>query len=94
MKRTIILLTISLFTAGIAFAADDAISLPAKNGNVSFPHKKHQEVKLEKGCKACHDQDSGGKIAGLGKDWAHKTCKGCHEDMKKGPTKCGECHKK
>jgi hypothetical protein len=25
---------------------------------------------------------------------AHNICKGCHEEKKAGPTKCGECHKK
>ena len=81
-------------TASFSFAASDVISLPAKNGNVAFPHAKHLAIKLEKGCTSCHESDKGGKIAGLGKDWAHKTCKGCHEEMKKGPVKCGECHKK
>jgi hypothetical protein len=93
MKLILAAAALSLAFGGAALA-DDVISLPAKNGNVPFPHKKHQEVKLEKGCTACHETDKGGKIAGLGKDWAHKTCKGCHEEMKKGPVKCGECHKK
>ena len=94
MKRIIAAVALTLFTAGIACATSDVITLPAKNGDVAFPHKKHTEVKQEKGCKACHDSEAGGKIAGLGKDWAHKTCKGCHEEMKKGPAKCGDCHKK
>lgn len=92
MKRMIAAFALTMFSAGFACAAD-TIVLPAKNGNVTFPHKKHQEIK-EKGCTSCHESDKGGKIVGLGKDWAHKTCKGCHEEMKKGPTKCGECHKK
>jgi predicted CXXCH cytochrome family protein len=94
MKRIISAVALTLFTAGTTFAVSDVISLPAKNGNVAFPHSKHMEVKQSKGCKACHDKETGGKIAGLGKDWAHKTCKGCHEEMKKGPVKCGDCHKK
>ncbi len=76
--------------AGAAFAAD-VIELPASFGTVSFPHKMHQE-KL-KDCKKCHE-GAPGKIAGFGKDWAHKNCKGCHTEMKMGPTKCKECHKK
>ena len=67
------------------------MDLPAKNGNVSFNHKKHQDA--IKDCKACHATEKGGKIEGFGKDFAHKTCKGCHETKKAGPTKCGECHK-
>ena len=76
--------------AGAAFASD-VIDLPASMGKVSFPHKKHQE--MLKDCKKCHEKGPG-KIAELGKDWAHKTCKGCHTELKKGPTGCKDCHKK
>ena len=94
MKRIIAALALTMFSAGLAGAAGDAVVvLPAKNGNVTFPHKKHQDMK-EMACTTCHESDKGGKIAALGKDWAHKTCKGCHEDKKMGPTKCAECHKK
>lgn len=94
MKKIIAAIALSLFCAGLAPAADDAVVvLPAKNGNVTFPHKKHKDMK-EITCTACHETAKGGKIADLGKDWAHKTCKGCHTDKKKGPTKCNECHKK
>jgi len=101
MKKTIFALTILTTVAGIAYAADTAefpskkgrttIQFPAKNGMVSFSHKEHQEIL--KGCNKCHVKPKG-KIDELGKDWAHKTCKGCHAEMKKGPVKCGECHKK
>ena len=94
MKKVMSAVLLTLFAASVSFASSDMINLPAKNGNVSFPHKEHQSVKLTKGCTVCHETDKGGKIAGIGKDWAHKTCKGCHEEMKKGPVKCGECHKK
>ena len=90
MKRIISAVALTLFAASMAFAAD-TITLPAKNGNVTFPHKQHQETL--KDCKKCHEK-APGKIDGFGKDIAHKTCKGCHEELKKGPTKCGECHKK
>jgi cytochrome c553 len=90
MKRSIIVLIALATFAGTAFAAD-SIELPATNGKVTFTHKKHQE--LLKDCKKCHEKGPG-KIEGFGKDWAHKTCKGCHTEMKKGPVKCGECHKK
>ena len=90
MKRIISAAVLTIFSASMALAAE-TITLPAKNGNVTFPHKKHQE--LLKDCKACHEKGPG-KIEGFNKDWAHKTCKGCHETKKAGPTKCGECHKK
>lgn len=93
MKSIIAAVALTLFCAGFAVADDAVVVLPAKNGNVSFPHKKHQEMK-EMTCTKCHETDKGGKIAALGKDWAHKTCKGCHTEMKAGPTKCGDCHVK
>lgn len=83
---------LSLFSAGLALGADNTVvTLPAKNGNVTFPHKKHQDMMA---CTTCHENEKGGKIPSLGKDWAHKTCKGCHADKNKGPTKCSECHVK
>jgi predicted CXXCH cytochrome family protein len=93
MKNVTLSILIVLFSVGTALCGD-TVNFTAKNGNVSFPHKKHMAVKQEKGCTACHETAKGGKIAKMGKEWAHKTCKGCHETMKKGPTKCGDCHKK
>ncbi len=90
MKRTIIVMLSLAALAATAFAAD-TIELPASIGKVTFPHKMHQE--MLKDCKKCHEKGPG-KIADLGKDWAHKTCKGCHTDMKKGPVGCKDCHKK
>lgn len=90
MKKFIAAAALVMFAAGTSMAAD-TITLPAKNGNVSFDHKKHQESL--KDCKICHEK-APGKIEGFNKDAAHKLCKGCHEEKKAGPTKCGECHKK
>ncbi len=92
MKKLIAAAALTIFSAGLALAAGpETISLPAKMGNVSFNHKKHQD--MLKDCKICHEKGPG-KIEGFGKDMTHKTCKGCHEEKKQGPTKCGECHKK
>ncbi|MGA2150873.1 MAG: cytochrome c7 [Geobacteraceae bacterium] len=91
MKKIIAAVMLTLFCAVTAMAAD-VITLPAKNGDVTFPHKKHQDAL--KDCKVCHEKEPAGKIEGFGKDWAHKTCKGCHAEKNIGPTKCGECHKK
>lgn len=90
MKKIIAAVALTIFAAGAALAAD-TITLPAKNGNVTFNHKMHQDTL--KDCKICHEKGPG-KIEGFGKELAHKTCKGCHEEKKAGPTKCGECHKK
>lgn len=89
MKRIISLLIITLVWTTVCLAADSLL-LPAKNGNVAFNHKRHTELLKE--CKNCHEK-APGKIANFGKDYAHKTCKGCHEVRSLGPTKCGACHK-
>lgn len=86
MKKIIVGLFLVAF-AGTAFAAD---TIEMKKG-VSFNHKAHQAAVGD--CKKCHE-GAPGKIEGFGKDLAHgKGCKGCHADMKKGPTSCKECHK-
>jgi hypothetical protein len=90
MKKMIAAAAMTLYCAGLAFAADEMV-LKAKNGDVKFNHKKHQEY--AKDCKVCHAKGVGA-IEGFDKDAAHKLCKGCHEEKKAGPTKCGECHKK
>lgn len=88
MKRTIIAMFALVAFAGTAFAAD---VIEMKKG-VKFPHKAHQEAL--KDCTKCHAKVEGGKIEGFGKETAHKdACKGCHSEMKKGPTSCKECHK-
>lgn len=87
MKKIMVALCLVAF-AGTAFAAD---SITMKKG-VVFNHKAHSEALKE--CTKCHSAAAGGKIEGFGKDLAHaKGCKGCHVDMKKGPTSCKECHK-
>ncbi len=91
MKRILSAAVLTIWASSLALAAD-TITLPAKNGNVTFPHKKHEEI-AKGDCKVCHEK-APGKIEGFGKDIAHKTCKGCHESKQAGPTKCGECHKK
>ncbi len=90
MKRIIPLLIATLVSAPIAKAADTMI-FQAKNGNITFNHKHHTD--FLKDCKNCHDKNPG-KIANFGKDYAHKTCKGCHEVRGMGPTRCGLCHRK
>jgi len=88
MKKIIIaMLAVTVF-AGSAFAAD---VMELKKG-VTFKHKAHAEAL--KDCTKCHEKATGGKIEGFGKDFAHKTCKGCHAEKNKGPTNCKGCHTK
>jgi predicted CXXCH cytochrome family protein len=84
----IIVIILCTAMAGAASAAD-VIELPATKGKVSFPHKKHQDMLQD--CLKCHEKGPG-KIPALGQAWAHKVCKGCHADMKKGPVSCKSCH--
>ncbi len=88
MKRLFVALLAAGFIASTAFAAD-VFTYEAKNGNVTFNHKAHQEKLGD--CAKCHE-GTPAKIE-VNKDFAHKTCKGCHAEMN-GPTKCGDCHKK
>jgi len=88
MKKTIMVLLAVTALAGTAVAAPDVIEM--KRG-VKFDHKAHQTA--VGACKKCHATAEGGKIEGFGKTWAHEKCKGCHADMKKGPTACKDCHK-
>jgi hypothetical protein len=87
MKKMIAVVALTLCYAVSAMAAD---VITMKKG-VTFDHKAHQAKVSD--CKKCHEKGPG-KIEGFGKDLAHKQCKGCHEEMKAGPTKCGDCHKK
>jgi opacity protein-like surface antigen len=89
MKKILAVALMVAFATSAAFAADTVV-LKAKNGNVTFDHKKHSAA-ME--CKTCHGEGTPAKLT-LDKDAAHKLCKGCHETKKAGPTKCGECHKK
>lgn len=87
MKKTIIAMFALVAFAGTSFAAD---VIEMKKG-VKFNHKTHSEAL--KDCTKCHANPGGGKIEGFGKDFAHKSCKGCHVEMKKGPTSCKDCHR-
>jgi len=88
MKKILVVLSLVAFS-GSAFAAD---VIEMKRG-VKFNHKAHQETLGGAGsCSKCHEKGPG-KIEGFGKDFAHKTCKSCHAEMKKGPTTCKDCHK-
>ncbi len=93
MKKVLAAALLVMFaaSAALAAAAPETVSLKAKNGNVTFNHKKHSVDPAS--CKGCHGEGTPAKLT-LDKDAAHKLCKGCHETKKAGPTKCGECHKK
>jgi len=94
MKRLIAVLAVATFvvlgslTAAVADNGPAEIKFPNKMGEVTFKHADHQAKAGD--CKVCHEA-APGKIEGFGKDIAHKTCKGCHQE-KGGPTGCKDCH--
>lgn len=91
MKKVLAALLMVAFAATAALAqGPESVVMKAKNGDVTFNHKKHS-TSME--CKTCHGEGAPAKIT-LDKDKAHGLCKKCHEEKKAGPTKCGECHKK
>jgi len=92
MKKTFVAMFALVSFAGTVFAADVIEFAAPKMGKVTFMHKDHQE--RLKGCTTCHEKTPGKIEGGFSKDWAHKTCKGCHTEGKKGPTACKDCHKK
>jgi len=57
----------------------------------------HHKAGKDKKCTTCHAKpvkDMGTCFkASKKKNPIHKQCIGCHAKMKKGPTKCKECHK-
>jgi predicted CXXCH cytochrome family protein len=84
--KTGIALMLLLLATSIVFASD---RITFGNGIV-FDHQEHKsEVGM---CSYCHD-GTPGKIPGFGKEWAHKTCIGCHKDFREGPVTCAGCHK-
>ena len=85
-KILVITLLIFVACAGVT-TADDVIKM--KRG-VEFPHKFHQETL--KDCTKCHGNEPPGKIAGFGRDWAHKNCRVCHTSRNP-RTACHDCHK-
>jgi hypothetical protein len=49
------------------------------------------ESSEDQSCSDCHELKASGKKPGLMKAF-HTNCKGCHEEKKKGPVMCGQCH--
>jgi DnaJ-class molecular chaperone len=93
MKRFLVVAAAAVLfavTASAANAPAEPKVLPAKQGNVTFKHDTHKAVE----CAKCHGAGEPKAIGKMEKDKAHALCKKCHEDGKKGPTKCVDCHKK
>ena len=66
--------------------------------NCNECHHVYEDGKLvqdasseDKRCSDCHGLADSGRQPGLMKAF-HLNCKGCHQEKKKGPVMCGECH--
>lgn len=105
MKKTAIMVlcafVLAVFASVAMAAPKDVYEFTAKD-KVTFNHKTHQGMTA---CNKCHHGQDAGKETGClkchsksaaksNKDAFHKNCIGCHKEGGKGPTKCGECHKK
>ena len=65
MKKVLSALLMVVFAASAALAAaPDTVTMKAKNGDVTFDHKKHS---ASGDCKACHGEGTPAKLI-LGKD--------------------------
>lgn len=85
-----ILLALGLATVvAAATPPAEGVKIPNKNGEITFNHSKHKDVK----CETCHGNANGGKIK-LDKEIGHKLCQDCHKANKdKGASvNCKTCH--
>ncbi len=84
-----ILFALAFATVAAAANPPDAVKIPNKNGEITFHHAKHKDLK----CESCHEKAEGGKIA-LTKESGHKMCQDCHKANKdKGASvACKTCH--
>ncbi len=112
MKKLIVsMLVVTLVGLGaFSVVAQDkgpeVIKLPAKMGEVTFPHSMHQD-KIGVDCAVCHHQGAGtkctschgqntvvdGKTAPKFMKAAHKNCRGCHEELAKAGKPAGPTKK-
>jgi hypothetical protein len=76
----------------------DAHNEKASIENCNQCHHVYEEGKLvedesseDRRCSDCHGLEDAGRQPGLMKAF-HLNCKGCHQEQKKGPVMCGECH--
>lgn len=104
-KKFLVILTIAIFVLPVVLLAGGPASdikvtkIGDKKGPAVYSHSKHEAAGI-KDCKTCHhkgNQSDSCSKCHKGKDGQkalHKNCKDCHKKMKKGPTKCNDCHQK
>ncbi|KAB0665687.1 hypothetical protein F6V25_08180 [Oryzomonas japonica] len=100
MKKLTVVLAVVLATAGTpaALVAADApqnagpeiIKLKMGDLYLIFKHWRHQKWSNRE-CLRCHTAQEW-KIKNWDKEVAHQICIPCHDQGKKGPVDCKECH--
>lgn len=71
-------------------AGPEIIKLKMGDLHLIFKHWQHQKWSNQE-CFHCHT-DKEWKIKNWDKDVAHQICIPCHDQLKKGPVDCKECH--
>ena len=93
MTKTFAAFFLAFAVVTAAAAADmptKPVTLPNKNGAITFNHDKHKDVK----CETCHGDAKGESKIKPSKEWGHKTCQECHKANKAKGAKidCKSCH--
>lgn len=83
----------STFATIVSAEAPDSVTIRARKGNVTFPHRMHEQAELLKECTLCHTKATGDKIGKLGMSRGHSICRECHTERQAGPRLCDDCHK-
>jgi hypothetical protein len=79
--------------APVTFQHDDH----AKRSDCTVCHHTATGKDDAQSCFECHGKDPNApdpSVSSSKDNPFHVRCKGCHKEVAKGPTKCGECHKK
>jgi hypothetical protein len=83
---------VTALLATLAFAATppERVTFENSYGTVTLDHPAHLERHIS--CKECHGPGIARSFKFESVGQAHTTCRGCHEQAKRGPTACNECH--
>lgn len=93
-------MTSSVLLAIGALVAVGAGSLPSPPQRAVFHTRVFGEVTLDHAahlarrtpCRSCHGEGPVKKVEHLGAARAHEVCRGCHQELARGPTGCRDCH--
>jgi hypothetical protein len=76
--------------AALPPAPEKVVLDPGYFGAVTLDHRAHLARRAT--CKACHGPGPVTKLGRLPPARAHQACRGCHQELAKGPTECRGCH--